>query len=1668
MLKQNDEQIEDLDNLYIEKKDGEVQKVSNTIQNQFLSKKNKKKRLLNHNEMSQEEQKNNDDKDQDYINRYLDDHLYDQDIGIQYGAQQNYKQSLDTSLQHKESIAGNDLNKTNDQILLQSMYPTTSRRNTKQLNTQRMNTPSSEADIFQQKRIDLDDFNLTRDLNESRDQDTSILNKQNSSRLEYLIDRGYSSGKDQSLMEKKDEFQINLRKLNELLAIDEEEIIQQNEGDQNKQNHEEQQKQLEQFGDNIFKLSKILENQNDIIEQITSSRRQSQEKIPSQIELENQQKVNESIEKVSTFNDVLKRRKQKRLIGANEVVQYEKQKKFPQQISKIEEILNEEGNTLQIKDHIQKMKEKQEFPSKISNIEEILQNQKTFQMTPYEDQREKLDQNKNQDKGFYSVLHRLDSVLEKNNNYYHNEQPATQDQILNTSLALDANQSRVKSQFIRVLEKDASQFQISKIDLDRTVNNTSMIQIDEKYNLNKQTSQNTDNYYEKLAKLQSTEQPELEKNINSKKSFYHVFFMDSEQNTKLFRDGFSFKSFMPLTSIQFRPPVKNQTFFIGKRKKKNEKKNNMSPQPSILHFILYLLLKIVYKYINIILLFGYIIMILLNDSHSQIGTQILTIFFYFFVQLLLEYFVKQRIQFQFKIDGQECIKYCYKSNQFINVQRGNLYQGDIVKIYKNSRFPADTLLLCTNSSKSTLIVQDFEKIKTKIVPLELKNNFPSCEAINLSVLNGQIKDMPSTFYTGSSKGWKALVKIESLNSFYVSEEHIASRNSILKSEDFVYGIVVLTGIYSTNNGITYEKEVFNSPFYRYYDVIIQIIKFCLLLVVILFRLGLFEVALGTAYTTYFFEKYMLNILGILLAFFPLTLFIALSLVDLIQKKLIQKCEIVKINNNPDEISSDQSSSEDKQQKKPQYMVQVIKEDSNYKKKEGIQILDAQKIQHLGDIQVTVSEIDQILIKSIKCSAISFENIIIEAQNIRKIIESNDQENEKLKQKLVEILQVGILSCNQIQRNKLDEAFIKAFEGNQLSFEDITDDMSNVKSTVIAKESNFKSYKLLYQHELSDMQVNIFESQNGSYRIFVRGLARSMVHKLKCQDDLVYIQNLIESPQFSSLQCYILASKSIDQHELVQIASAFSTNFHEVNEILSKFTQNLTFKCMTSFEYEFEESLKHLQKSGIRSWYLTSQTKINSSFFESEIPTYSFFCQNKDELIQNIDKTFDDLRLKKLEDPILKQIIKYSLPFNIESDNLTFNVLISQDDPTNKFQQEQTQKALIKYYTMMLYAKRTIVWNLSQFDKNQFLLMVKNVLNVQVNFMGIGLNDQDISILGPSQVSVYLNDKQFEQTFYPDIINYSDFIIEDIKDLELLVLSYGRQHFNKTAIIAKQIIERNFTYVFIEILYRFYAGFATQSFFCYKYYLLLEIFFSFGNSIYLMFNFDLSISDQYRYPICYLQSQFDENTSFKSILKSFLRSFYQALAIIFIITEIMKEPIDSSGKIYSHQLISLTAFITFYNYQKIKTVIRSAQLSLSIILLVVDYFIYIGFIYAFCSQYISDMLGTNSVGEMSNFGKSFLAISLSICVAIICSIPDIAQAAYETICSTSPISKLAKDKIQKQMAQKNLKKKTKISIDPTNIQKQRYQNIERNKKIVFVNNKKNTKNPKEEGLQIIKK
>ncbi|KAL4470331.1 hypothetical protein ABPG74_011942 [Tetrahymena malaccensis] len=1667
MLKQLDEQIEDLDNLNIEKKDQE-QQASNAAQNQFLSKKNKKKRRLNQNEVNQEEQKSNDEKQQDNINRFLDENICENDFRIGNGAVQDHKQSFDASFQHKQSVNENDLNKTSDQILLQSFYPITSRRNTKLLNTQRVNTPSSEAEIFQQRRIDLDDFNLTRDLNESRDQDTSILNKQNSSRLEYMMDRGYSSGKDQSLMEKKDEFQINLRKLNELLAIDEEEIIQQNDQDQNKQKQEEQQKQAEQFGDNIFKLSKILENQNEIIEQITSSRRQSQEQIPSQTELENQQKVNESIDKVSTFNETLKRRKQKRLIGTNGYVQYEKQKQFPQQITKIEEILNEEGNTVQIKEHIQKMKEKQAFPSKISNIEEILQNQKTFQMTPYEDHIEKLDQNKNQDKGLYNTLHRLDSVLERNNGYYQNDQSITQDQVLNTSLALDANQSRVQNKFIRILEKDASQFQISKIDLDGTVNNTSLVQFDEKQNLSKKTASNTDNYYEKLANLQNAEKPELDQNINSKKSFYHVFFMDSEQNTKLFRDGFSFKSFLPLTSIQFRPPVSNETFSIGNRKKQNEKKNNMSPQPSILHFILYLLIKIVYKYINIILLFGYIIMILLNDSHSQIGTQILTIFFYFFVQLLLEYFVKQRIQYQFKIDAQECFKYCHKSQQFINIQRGMLYQGDIIKVYKNSRFPADTLLLCTQSSRGTLVVQDFQKIQTKIIPLELKNSFPNHEAINLSFLSGQIKDMPSTILTGSSKGWKALVKIDNLNNFYVSEEHIASRNSILKNEDFVYGIVVLTGIYSKNNGITYEKEMFNSPFYRYYDIIIQIIKFCLLLVVILFRLGLFEVALGTAYTTYFFEKYMLNILGILLAFFPLSLFIALSLVDLVQKKLIQRCEIVKTISSPDEISSNQSSSQEKQQKVPQYMIQLIKGNQNQKNKEGIQILDAQKIQHLGDIQVTVSEIEQILIKQINCSAIAFENIIIQAENIRKIIETNDQENEKLKQKLVEILQIGILSCNQIQRSKLDDAFIKAFEGNQLSFEDVNEEVSNIKSTVIANEASYKSYKLLYQHELQDMQINIFESQNGSYRLFVRGLACSIINKLKCQDELVYIQNLMQSPQFSQLQCYILASKSIDQHELIQINSAFSSNFDEVNEILSKFTNDLTFKCMTAFEYELDESLKHLQKSGIRSWYLTSQTKINSSFLESKIPTYSFFAQNKEELIQNINKTFEDLRLKKLQDPILKQIIKYSPPFNIETDSLAFNILISQDDPSNKLQQEQTQKALIKYYTMMLYAKRTIVWNLSQFDKNQFLLIVKNVLNVQVNFLGIGLNDQDISILGPSQVSVYLKDKNLEQTFYPDIINYSDFIIEDVKDLELIVLCYGRQHLNKTARIAKQIIERNFTYVLIEILYRFYAGFATQNFFCYKYYLLLEIFFSFGNSIYLMLNFDLSISDQYKYPICYLQSQFDENTSFKSIMKSFLRSFYQALAIIFIITEIMKEPIDSSGKIYSHQLISLTAFITFYNYQKIKTVICSAQLSFSIILLAADYLLFIGFVYAFCSQYISDSLGTDSVGEMSNFGRSFMAVSLSICVAIICSIPDMVQSMYEAIYSNSPISQLAKDKLQKEVKQKQLKKKAKIQIEPTNIQKQRYQNIDRNKKIVFVNNKKNNKIPKEDDLKFIKK
>lgn len=53
-----------------------------------------------------------------------------------------------------------------------------------------------------------------------------------------------------------------------------------------------------------------------------------------------------------------------------------------------------------------------------------------------------------------------------------------------------------------------------------------------------------------------------------------------------------------------------------------------------------------------------------------------------------------------------------------------------------------------------------------------------------------------------------------------SEENIAHRNTILKSEEYVYGIVVLSGINCRNNGLTYEKETFNSPHFRYFDILI--------------------------------------------------------------------------------------------------------------------------------------------------------------------------------------------------------------------------------------------------------------------------------------------------------------------------------------------------------------------------------------------------------------------------------------------------------------------------------------------------------------------------------------------------------------------------------------------------------------------------------------------------------------------------------------------------------------------------------------------------------------------------------------------------------------------------------------------------------------------------------
>jgi phospholipid-translocating ATPase len=428
--------------------------------------------------------------------------------------------------------------------------------------------------------------------------------------------------------------------------------------------------------------------------------------------------------------------------------------------------------------------------------------------------------------------------------------------------------------------------------------------------------------------------------------------------------------------------------------------------------------------------------------------------------------------------------------------------------------------------------------------------------------------------------------------------------------------------------------------------------------------------------------------------------------------------------------------------------------------------------------------------------------------------------------------------------------------------------------MIDAANNLEEYEVLanfpFSSDTKRMGIILKNKIHGHIIYYLKGAENVMLKFVK-KEYVSYIAENAENLAVKGLRTLVLSQKIISQEdfdiwnrEYSEALTSMENRKEKINTAISKLENNMDFLCVTGVEDllqdEVAATIDNLRNAGMKIWMLTGD-KVETATCISisagiKAKNHKIFTIKNDEFnedpqtnVEKLKEKFSDYK-KKIE---LDQYI-----FIIDGDTLDLALKNCEDE----------------FFTTAMLAPSVVCCRCSPTQKRIIVKSIKKYIG-DGRTAAVGDGGNDVAMIQEADVGIGIVGKEGLQASLA-----ADYSIKEFKSLSILLLWWGRVSYKNTATMSNFIVHRGLIISFNQFIFSliFYYNPVPlyNGFLCFGY----STIFTSMPSISVLLDRDVSKDNVLRFPNLYKILLMGRELNFKNFLFWCFKSIYQSSVIMF--------------------------------------------------------------------------------------------------------------------------------------------------------------------------------------------
>ena len=494
-------------------------------------------------------------------------------------------------------------------------------------------------------------------------------------------------------------------------------------------------------------------------------------------------------------------------------------------------------------------------------------------------------------------------------------------------------------------------------------------------------------------------------------------------------------------------------------------------------------------------------------------------------------------------------------------------------------------------------------------------------------------------------------------------------------------------------------------------------------------------------------------------------------------------------------------------------------------------------------------------------------------------------NKKVKRERKKIIRDTVTSmvlCNNVtptdtgyQASSPDEvALVKFADTIDMHLYQRTDKEIKMKDAA----GNLEEFEVLanfpFSSDTKRMGIVLKNKKHGHIIYYLKG-AESVMMKFVKKEYVGYIKENAENLAVKGLRTLVLTQKIIPQNqfdvwneEYQEALAAMDNRKQRITNAISKLENNMDFLCVTGVEDLLQDdvamTIDNLRHAGMKVWMLTGDKVETATCISISTGLKSkdqkIFTIKYDDLIDPEDKDNDEAKLEKLKEAFKeynKRIETNPHLFIIDGDSLDLALHNCEE----------------QFFKTAMQALSVVCCRCSPTQKRIIVKTIKKYTIARTAAVGDGGND--VAMIQEADMGIGIVGKEGLQASLA-----ADYSIKEFKTLSILLLWWGRNAYKNTATVANFVIHRGLIislnqFIFSLIFY-YNAVALYNGMLCFGY----STAFTFFPSISLLLDNDVSKENVLKFPSLYKVLIKGRELNLKSFLWWVFKSTFQSGVLMF--------------------------------------------------------------------------------------------------------------------------------------------------------------------------------------------